>query len=717
MAALQSTRLASFLERVASNENLDTTFSNYKRLPLEDRRLLHELHDKTGSVDAVKNLLEQVVFKAKPPTPEEFLDPANGWVPEGVIDDDDYPCARKDFLEILNNEKCYSQIVTYGGTRLGKSYLARLLMLYTVVFIHHLRDPKAFYRIAPTTALTLYLLAFNLDKARELLLDDFFKLLEASERFIKVGRRDQVKPAQKEVGIDYIVYSTAARAGEITLASDLRIRLGNDNPSSIIGANVLQMYVSELAFFIEEAGATEEQIFRLYTQGLDRIRGTVGTKYLAFAYLDTSANNAESLIEKHILTKLKDKEGVFFTWRSRWEARPHLYPIWQKTGKTFQVITGNGSIPAQMLDPNVDNTELLRDVPKNLIIDVPIDAYDAFAENILEHIKQQAGRPTSLENKFIQNRKVLQDLFNNSSLLNEEGVHEADSRDTPELLLWNILKDRYFLKYNGTDYMIRRANKEPRWLGFDLAKAVKGDLMGIAMVHKEWSLELKQVIYIGDFCFAVGPGESGINLDAASQFVTDLAKHGNIQIRNVYADKAYSSNLFQHLERSHVPYKYNSVDTSIDPYSQLLSALLTERIKVGRNIFLRNNLDSLQRTRAAGVKQMEKIDHTSGSRRNKYTGDFENSQSGIHAKDVSDALAQAFYAAFQDEYLPSTIYETENQRHQHLQLGSNSLAPVIAFQDTVSNMSTEQKTIIRQAFIAMQPTHIPQSAQSSWRRR
>lgn len=711
-STLQSQQVTEFLSKLKSSTELNSFLDSYSKLPKKSRLLLHDLYQKAGSAGAVKELLDPIVFKAKPPTPEEFLDPSNGWVPEGVLDDHDYPCTRKDFLAILDGSKTYNQIVTYGGTRLGKSYLARLLMLYTIVFIHHLRDPKAYYKIAPTTALTLYLLAFNLEKARELLLDDFFKLLEASERFIKVGRKDQVKPSQREVGIDYIVYSTAARAGEITLASDLRVRLGNDNPSSIVGANVLQMYVSELAFFIEEAGATEEQIFRLYTQGLDRIRGTVGRRYLAFAYLDTSANNAESLIENHIITKLSDKPDVFFTWRSRWEARPHLYPIWQRTGKTFKVITGNGSIPAQV----VLDEKMLADVPKNLIMEVPIDAKEAFeSENLLENIKQQGGRPTSLENKFIQNRHVLTSLFDNPSLHNVEGVIQIDSKSNPEKLLWHMLRDQFFVQFNGFDYMIRRANKEPRWLGYDLAKAVKGDLMGIAMVHKEWSLELKQVIYIGDFCFAAGPGENGINLDAASQFVTDLAQIGNISFRNVYGDKALSSNLFQHMERHGIPSKSHSVDTSLDPYVQLLSALLTGRIKVGRNIFLKNNLDSLQRTRSDTKTQYEKIEHTMGTRQNKYLGGFETSTSGIHAKDVSDALTQAFYAAFQDEYLPSTIYETENARHQQIRIGTNALAPIVNFDS--GDMSQEQKDIIRGAYVAMQPRSLPTPKREYWQRR
>lgn len=712
MGAVVSTPASTqgFLEKLQNVTQLESFIHSYRKLPQKDRLLLHDLQAKVG-MGAAQELLDQIVFKAKPPTPEEFLDPVNGWVPEGVLDDRDYPCTRKDFLEILNSSKCYSQVVTYGGTRLGKSYLARLLMVYTIVYIHHLRDPKAFYRIAPTTALTLYLLAFNLDKARELLLDDFFKLLESSERFIKVGRRDQVKPVQKEVGLQYIVYSTASRAGEITLASDLRIRLGNDNPSAIVGANVLQMYVSELAFFIEEAGATEEQIFRLYTQGLDRIRGTVGRKYLAFAYLDTSANNAESLIENHLIHKLPKKNDVFFTWRSRWEARPHMYPIWQATGQTFKVITGNGSIPAQI----VTNPAQLQDVPKNLIMEVPIDVKDEFAENLIEHIKQQGGRPTSLESKFIQNRQLLRDLFDNPTLHNEEGVIEIDSKENPIRLLWNLVHERYFIKYNGTDYMIRRANKEPRWFGGDLAKAVKGDLTGLAMVHKEWSTTLNQVVYVADFCFAAGPGQHGINLDAVSQFVTDLVSIGNINLRNCYADKAFSSNLFQHLERFNIPSKNNSVDTSLEPYLELLSVLLTGRIKVGRNVFLKNNLDSLQRVRGDGVKMLEKIDHTKGTRHNKYLGDFDNSVCGVHGKDVSDALTQAFFAAFQDDYMPSTIYETENLKHSQIQIGTNAIAPVVSF-GSEQGLPIEHKEIIRTAYVSMQPRMLPTPVRNSWQR-
>ena len=64
-------------------------------------------------------------------------------------------------------------------------------------------------------------------------------------------------------------------------------------------------------------------------------------------------------------------------------------------------------------------------------------------------------------------------------------------------------------------FLLRK--KEPRWIGLDLAHSAKGDVIGICMLHKEWSMDLKPVpdsIYVVDFCFTIGPGEHGINLES-----------------------------------------------------------------------------------------------------------------------------------------------------------------------------------------------------------
>lgn len=541
----------------------------------------------------------------------------------------------------------------------GKTFLALHLMLYIIVYIHHLREPALFYKLSSITELAIYIISFNYDKTNQLYLSPLFKMMSRSPNFVNVKFQDQVTKKQKEVGYGKIVYSKSATAGEITLASGLQLHTGNDDALAFVGANILCAFVSEIAFWLENAGASEEQIFRLYTDLRGRIKATVGEQYLAFLYLDTSANLKESLIENHIIEELQYKDYVSFNWMNRWTANNKGCPIYNKTKETFKVCTGAGSIPARI----IENEEQLKDIPSDLIVDVPIDYYDEFKVNLIKSIKDIIGRPTISENKFIQNVQVIDNIFNNPVLENVEGLLIADASSMPETLLWEQIKNKFFLKDNSVPYdkwIIKRAPYEPRYIGIDNAFSSRGDIMGISVLHKEWSVKRNATVYVIDFCFGVGSADTGINLEAPSYLSLDLINKGTLALYGIASDTFHSEAQKQFLERNNVDFVKQSVDTDINPYQYMLTCLINETLKGGKNIFLKNNLQSLMRLKGKNGK--EKIDHTKGQTNNKYLGDWEKSQCGTFAKDVSDAVCQSLWLAFQHDYRPTTIYEEENKK-------------------------------------------------------
>ena len=539
------------------------------------------------------------------------------------------------------------------------TYEARLIILYIIIFIHHLREPAMYYGLSPLTRLCIYMISFNFDSTRKLYLEPLYEIMRQSPKFKQILKQDDVRKKQRELGSDIIVWSKAATTGEITLASGLQIQLGNKDPNTIIGSDILSCFVSEISYWVEDDGASEEKIFELYSNAYTRIRNTVKQQYLAFVYLDSSANNAESIIENHIIKELSKKERTHFSWKSLWEARPDLAPIWRRTGETFTVITGNGSIPAQI----VNNEIQLENVPKDLIIQVPIDFYDDFKTSLVKNIKDIAGRPTQAENKFITDGSYITNIFNNPTLVNIEGQLLADAASKPEKQIWNQVYDKLFFKNAHGKYSIRRAPKESRVIGIDLAHSAKGDLSSLCVLHKEWSKEKKQVVYVVDCTLVLVPGDKGISLEAPIYFILDLMREGSVGIKGIFVDTFQSATLVQHLERNRLDAIKQSVDTSIEPYQYLLTCLANEQIKMGRNIFIKNNLSGLVLTRSGKEKKgKEKIDHIIGTTNNKYFGDWETSTCGIYAKDASDALCQAVYGASNFDYRPVTEYESENYR-------------------------------------------------------
>lgn len=657
-------------------KEIDKLISNkYNELTLEEKKALYIFYNQNE--DQNNDLIEKlkkIIFKIEPPSPEQFLDPREGWLNQSIVASI-YPLVKEDFLNILSKENKYKQLSLYGSTRQGKTFLARLLIIYTIIFIHCLREPSLFYNLSPLTDLCIYLISFKFDKTRQLYLKPIYKILEKSERFVKVKYQDKVSIEQEKLGNDKIVWARSATVGEITLSSGLQIMLGNDNPNEIIGADIIQCYISEITFFIDEAGATEAQIYQLYSDSLERIEATVGQDYLTWVFLDSSANHADSLIERHIIEKLRYDKDTYFRWRTRWDIRPYKFPKWFKRYQElkkenlleddiniklfeenlmFKIITGNNSIPAQI----ITEKDQLIGIPKNLIRYVPIDSKSAFENNLIKSIKDILGCPSSNENKFIQEESLIENIFNVSNLKNIEKMLIAESTQTPESLLWDQIKSKFFTSINDKFYLYR-APHEPRYAGIDSSYSIKGDASGFCILHKEWNKNKNDIIYIIDFCFTFGAIEKEINLESPSYFIMDLIRKGNVAIKIVSMDTFQSQASIQLLDRFQINSVKQSVDDNITVYQFLKYCLTNQILKAGKNIFLKNNLNSLLLLRD---KNKEKIDHSKGLTNNAYNGDWVNSTAGINAKDLSDAVARALWEARNDSYIPSTCYEDENDR-------------------------------------------------------
>lgn len=645
---------------------LDTKYNEFN---FDEKTQLYDLLKNSEINKEIKQKIESLIYIAIPPTPEEFLNHKNKWITKST-DEELFEWVKEDFCNIINDSYKYNIISFYGATRIGKSMLTRLLIYYTQIYINHLRDPQLYFGVSMDTNLAQYLICFNFNKTKQLLLDPIFKIMNRSDRVVKVKMKDQVLIKQKEMGPDYFVYSTAATTGEITTRQNFQLQLGNASPLSLIGSDIIQTYVTEIAFFIESEGASEEEIFRLYSDSVDRIKATMGlNKHLSFTLLDSSANMADSLIEKHILDELSKDENVFYRRMSRWDVKKYhtkLFPVWSKTKETFPVCTGNSSFPSKIIEHKSEEKE----TPKNLIIHVPIDALPEFKRNLPKSIKDIAGYPTSNENKLIQDPNIIYNMFD-TSLINIESSIVADSMDKPEQLIWNQIYSKFFTKYNDKHYMIKRAHMEPRYIGLDFAYSLKGDVAGIACVHKERNYERELDMYIVDFAFTIRPGEHEINLSALEHFILDLARYGLLPIKKVTADSFQNKQFEQNLKRIGIEASTLSVDRTLEPYLHLVNCLFNELVKSGKNIFLKNNLDSLIRTRSKTKK--EKIDHSDGKTNNKYFGDWDNSTTGIHAKDCSDALASACFSCYSDDIISGTNYKREQQKISNDKIIINNL--------------------------------------------
>lgn len=610
------------------------------------------------------------------------------------------PVGEQDFygIEISdNNLFCLADGTVVMNT--GKSVTERLLVVFIIIYIHRMRSVHDYLNI-PTFPV-IYLMSFKYDKAKQLLLKPVFDILESAPRYVKVIRRERVKEEQAKYGPDKIVWSEAALTGEITLASGLQIYLGNKNPDEGIGGDIISVFLSELSYFINQAGATEEEVYELFTNVSDRIAATFpqNPAKVSFAYIDTSANNADSLIENYILTDLVKKESTYFQSLKQWDVKTEeRVPIYSKTKETFKVITGNGSFPIKIQATEAD----IKNVPADLVMDIPIDYLDRFLRQPSKSIRDIAGKPTTSDSKFIQNGQLIKRIFDNTSLHNIEACLIIDTSEEPKDLVWNKINDQFFTQYDGENYIIKRAPNEQRFIGLDVAYSHKGDLFGFTMGHFEWSTTKNSNVWVSDMSFGFGPGKEGINQDAIRYFILDLVDKGGISLSNIFLDSFESGSMEQFFKRYGLPFTKQSLDKNADGYDYLLTQLMGDLIKVGKNIFLKNNLICLEdKISDKTKKKIRKIDHPKGPTNNVYNGSWNSSDCGYYAKDVSDSLAQALFGAHQtdDQYQPSAIYEDENMKAQKRKQTLSPDIDVIAEEDEESMYEKLGAYVVYDSFV------------------
>ena len=75
--------------------------NEYRDLSIEERKEIYDLYFNPETVQEMKDKLERIIFYKKPPTPEEFLDPSNGWLSENVTASI-FPYIKEDLIHILD---------------------------------------------------------------------------------------------------------------------------------------------------------------------------------------------------------------------------------------------------------------------------------------------------------------------------------------------------------------------------------------------------------------------------------------------------------------------------------------------------------------------------------------------------------------------------------------------------------------------------------------
>jgi len=595
----------------------------------------------------------RINYREKPPTMKEFL--TNEWI--GPMADSVHPHIREILENFWGLQSPYRHLILGSAIGTGKSTAAALHNLFVSVHLFLMRDPKRFFELAASTAIIQAFISFSMDKATQLLLQPLIQILSTSPKFRRVKQEEHLKTQQAKYP-DVICWTTASKMGNLQFPGDIHYIVAS-GPHQLLGLNMIQSTMSEISFFIDR-GFSPEYIWRIYQDSKSRIFSRFGNKQFCGTVLDSSPNDLDaSPIDKYIFTgeASKDKEN-YVSIGSQWEmyekdpkrARVKaLYPIYAITGETFPVFRGNSSLPPEMVYPdslhNYDESELYH---------VPIDLKREFDQATEKNVKDVCGWPANTSGKLINSQARIEDIFT-PQLKNIYSYIKVASTDSAKNLIWDQIKNKFFIQTGPDRWEFYRAPRARRWLHFDQAET--GDFAGIAMSHREYDLQRNEFVIIHDFVLAITGGQNArINLDAFRTFPEDLRNIGKIDLQSVTFDRFQSSSTVQYLKEQGFSARQFSVDTSVDPYISYAALINIGNIKAGRNIFLKNNLKSLQEIKTTGGRR--KIDHMIGKIVRDDGAHWVLSQMGMYAKDCSDCCAATTYLlVHEDEGTPQYIYD------------------------------------------------------------
>ena len=522
---------------------------------------------------------------------------------------------------------------------------------------------------SPSTVLTQVFGAASLKKSSEILFEPMLLILESSNFFEKVHTREGMiskdKDFSRTYNIDKIYWTTAVPTSAIQFSNGANYKLIS-NPNGLLGQTIVCGNLTELAFFLE-AGKSEAEVFRFFTKLRGRIESRMKGNYFGRFVLDSSPNSLENVIDEWIADVApKNKENYIIS-GARWKYVKDDFPenTFDEHGnvrheKAFPVFKGGKGRPPKIL--NKESVVGYEDIDLVWVPDTSL-MRGHFEENVIEALKDIAGIPAGTNDRIFYDNDIIERIFTDK-LRNVYTHITADSASPPERLIWDQIKDIFFIKVLDR-YQFWRNPKDPRVFSVD--QSLSGDVTAISVSHPERIERINYVtgekefktITINDMIIVITPKGGRINLDAIKLFITDLRDLGGLNIVKGSFDSFESASTLQYLKRMGFEIEKLSVDFPLDPYLNFISIIENDLFKSGRNIHLKNNLKSLQIVKRKRTDSL-KVDHMKGDLVYEDSGDWEISKIGIFAKDAADAVCGNVELIRKHMIVPYSIYDEEN---------------------------------------------------------
>lgn len=594
------------------------------------------LNDERLSESEKGNLLEnnwKINHKFKPPTPEEFL--TEDWI--GTQAQDIYPHCRKVFLDYFNPLINKNTILLYAPVGFGKTTLVALIKLYRNIISLSYRDLKKQFKLAKSTRLCDITVSFSKQTAYDMITLPIINLMEISPKFERVRyERDITDASKRESG--KMLFCNTSKGNAIIRIDDIFHECAS-SPSDLFGRTSICIGLNELANLCKIM--PENKIMEMLEESETRLISRFGPNSPNTSFIiDTSPNSLETRVDKWIDDHKNDNDKLYVNC-TKWSVQPWVFPEYDKDhSKTFPIFKGTATQP-----PKIITEEERINYDSNDVMDFPIDLLASAKANVAKTMRDFGAIPTvGSDSKLFPNHQLIDKCFV-PNLKNFYMYEYASYMLPPETLLWDKVRPLIY-SYTGKDdsFRLKRYPSAERFIHIDLAE--KKDMAGISMVHLECD-KIGRKVYVVDFTLPIMcKTDDKINLDSFKYLVYCMKVHGNTNIRRATYDNFQSSSSIQFLERNGIECKNLSLDKTPDYYISFASYVAQGRVKMGRNLIMKNNLKSLITTNDGHNGKESKsgkliIDHVQGEFFDMENSDWETSKAGYFGKDLSDSLCGA----------------------------------------------------------------------------
>jgi len=515
-----------------------------------------------------------------------------------------------------------------------------MIKFYRAVLTISYRNPKQYLKLGESTRLTDATISFTKGSAYDLVIKGLDSLLQTSPKCQKLHyERDMTNLEYTESG--KILFCNTSKGNSILRVGDIFYDCISE-PIQLVGRNLISVSATELSFLKEVM--PEEKVMKLVDEMFSRVHNRFGYNNPNVSLIvDSSPNSMEGLADQWIEKHKNDKDKLFIN-DKKWELPTFswMFPIYEKDKKNnrFPIFKGTSTQPTKII-----TKDEVKNYNDDEILWTPNDLYELAKDNVSKIMRDFGATPTAgSDTKLFTNHELIEKCFVPN--LKNFYMHEyASFRLPPETLLWDRVRPLLYV-YTGkqNSFRLKRYPSAPRFIHIDLAE--KKDMAGITMLHLECD-KIGRKIYVVDFSLPIMcKKEDKINIDSFQYLVKCMKLYGNTNIKKCTYDGYQSSAGIQFIERLGIPCEKLSLDSSPDPYLSFASDVVQGRVKIGRNLIMKNNLKSLVTTNGGHNGKESKsgkliIDHVQGDFFDMENSDWATSKAGYFGKDLADSLCGA----------------------------------------------------------------------------